>query len=411
MKGERISGTDSVERASGSGAQLHFTIGTGLRFDAAGRYSVQEELAMVKAALLYADGARLCSPGTSLAMQLHGLEKLTTPEERREHVVDHLVMRALTDKHAPVLRKLPKLGMLMRSDQDPYEKARIIRGTLSVHSPTSLYTDEEWEDLAEEMWALGRYWGLDGIVEAVESGLLELHRFEADAGARWVDPNPERIMEKTLEYLDLIASAATSGTTYPLFDDQAGQLVRMLSEEGAAIPTELEEARGKHAALAANLMRRLPNFEAASVKEIFDIRRELKGPLIKFRGAVAGWSEGFRSLGWDPQLLLEAEATFVKEVAPAVEEMREAVEQNRELKSLVSKGARPKELLGGLVAMATMGVFLPPVVAVAVSGFLTAGVIGRNAYEEWHTKQKELQGNRLYFYYGAGTMLEGASGA
>ncbi len=55
--------------------------------------------------------------------------------------------------------------------------------------------------------------------------------------------------------------------------------------------------------------------------------------------------------------------------------------------------------------MATMGVFISPVVAVAVSGLLSTGLIGRNAYEEWRSEQKELRGNQLYFYYAADQRL------
>ncbi len=44
-------------------------------------------------------------------------------------------------------------------------------------------------------------------------------------------------------------------------------------------------------------------------------------------------------------------------------------------------------------------------VAVAVSGLLSTGLIGRNAYEEWRSEQKELRGNQLYFYYAAGQRL------
>ena len=389
------------------GSKLHFTIGTGLRFDSDDRFNVTEELAMVKAALLYADHATLCSPGISMLTQFYGLQELTTVEERRNYLADYHTARILTDPHAEILTIMPKLRMLMKSESDRAKRARIVRGTVARRLPSSRLGDDEWDELAAYASELPSSLGLDEIIEAQNTGLLDLHTFKADAGAGWVDASSERVKAKTFEFLDLIAGAMTSASSYPVLDDQAGELARMLSNSGAAVPNELHEARGKHAALATDLMRELPDFEGASVKEILDIRRELEGPLVQFRSAVVEWSREFSSLGWDPRFPLEVNQLFIEKIAPAVKDMREAVEENSELKSLALKGVRPGAMLGGLVAMATIGAFLSPVVGVAVGSFLTAGVIGRQAYEEWRNESNELEGNRLYFYYDAGRRLSG----
>jgi len=36
---------------------------------------------------------------------------------------------------------------------------------------------------------------------------------------------------------------------------------------------------------------------------------------------------------------------------------------------------------------------------VAAGCVLTAGITGRNAYEEWRKRREELEGNQLCFYY------------
>ena len=66
------------------------------------------------------------------------------------------------------------------------------------------------------------------------------------------------------------------------------------------------------------LLRRLPLFEDAPVDEILSIRRELDGSLIRFRDAVARFSDGMRAAGWDPEFVDDAEDVFVREVEPAV---------------------------------------------------------------------------------------------
>ena len=59
--------------------------------------------------------------------------------------------------------------------------------------------------------------------------------------------------------------------------------------------------------------------------EILSIRRELEGPLIRFRAAVTRFSDGMRAAGWDPEFVNEAEDVFVREVEPAVQEIEDTV--------------------------------------------------------------------------------------
>lgn len=400
----------SAGAGSEARARLHFTVGTGPRIDeATGQFTLKEELELVKVALLYGDGARLLSPGTSMLLKTHGLEELETAEERREHLVDYFVVRALTDPRGDVAHLFPGLQMLMRTPgQDPERVERLVRSKYRTHTPLSRVTDEgEWARLSMEAWEWPRQMGADGLIEARDSGLLELHEFDADARARWADKTGETSAAKTMEYLSLLSGAISDGTTHPLFDDSAGRIAKMLAEGGTISPSEAQLARGKHAALAADLPRKLPTFEGASVKQVLAVRRELEGPLVRFRGAVSKFSAEIRSAPWDEDFPLEADRVFVQEVSPAVEEIREAVQSNSSLRSLAAKAVRP-EALAGFGALFGGLNFAPAAADAAVAGIVTAGTIavgGTRAVKEWLDEQREVRGKQMYFYYGAGDAL------
>ncbi len=261
--------------------------------------------------------------------------------------------------------------------------------------------------MSAEAWEWPRQMGADGLIEARDSGLLELHEFDADASARWADKGGERNAAKSMEYLGLLSGAISDGTTYPLFDDTAGRLARMLAKEGTISPTEAQLARGKHATLAADLLRKLPTFEGASVKQILAVRRELESPLVRFRGAVSKFADEIRSAPWDEDFPLEADRVFVEEVSPAVEEIREAVRSNSSLRSLATKVARPEALAGLGVLFGGLN-FAPAAADAAVAGIVTAGTVavaGTRAAKEWLDEQKEVRGKQMYIYYGANDAL------
>ena len=54
---------------------------------------------------------------------------------------------------------------------------------------------------------------------------------------------------------------------------------------------------------------------------------------MKFRSEVGKYSDGMRAPGWDPRFAADAEDVFVREVAPAVQEIEEMVEHDRDLRT------------------------------------------------------------------------------
>lgn len=386
---------------------FHFTIASTPQFGPDDKFTLDEELALLKAALLYGDRARLCSPGTSMVMQLQGHRDANTPEERREHIANYLTTRILTDPNGDVGRTFPKLQMFLRSEDDPTKRERVARSTVHWHTITAGVSDEDWERMGDEQWAMAREGGADGVVTAIDSGLLELHEFAGDANFGWAVGGPERGIAKTEEFVDLVAGAIEDRTTYPIFDTDAAQIAQWAVEQGIVTLSEAHIVRGRHGGLAADLLGRLPTFEAASVAEVIDVRKELDGPLRRFRGAVSGFAAQIASEPWDEDFELEAEETFIRGVELAVQDIRETIQANTSLASLATKVGRPGAIATGLGLMLGGLPLLPAVAAIAIGAGATAAITVDKSFREVLSERRDIQQNQMYFYYQAGESLAG----
>jgi hypothetical protein len=156
--------------------------------------------------------------------------------------------------------------------------------------------------------------------------------------------------------------------------------------------------------LAGALLNRLPLFEKATIDDILKIRRELSGPLVSFRAAILRFSQEISEAPWDNDFTIEVDTVFMREVAPAIQELEHAVRHNKAIQPFARKllGDFTNSSLVGFIASQFV---LPEVVAGAVG--LTAGA-SRAIYEasmDKKEKAREIKSNHLFFYYRAGEML------
>ena len=207
---------------------------------------------------------------------------------------------------------------------------------------------------------------------------MDFHRFAAGGVERTAGldqssnerRSDEFYEEVTAELFGVLSGAVSEGATYPLFDDHAGKLVRLGVDAGVIRVSESGATKGRQAGLASDLLRRLPLFEDAPVDEILSIRRELNGPLVRFRDAVARFSDGMRATGWDPEFVDDAEDVFVREVEPAVQEIEDAVRDSSFVAQLIpSMTASQNWAAGGTLGMAAYNLAsLPELASLAVGG-------------------------------------------
>jgi len=258
--------------------------------------------------------------------------------------------------------------------------------------------------------------GGEGIFAAVEQHLLEIHRFASFS---------DRVSDGTLsgkstkmDYVRAISDVVSDAHTYPLFDEDTAFLIssEMREKRDDILHTKLN--RSKEVGLAADLLARLPLFERATVREILDIRRELERPLRSFRAAMTKFSNQIQSAAWDRDFAQDADQVFRSEVAPAVLALEDEEKSNSFLNKLTAKVADKSLQVGSAVtasgaisalAVRMLNLPLADVAALAVGPAIVAGGVAYSAYKEWKEKQKEIEGNTLFFYYKAGSLLENRS--
>ena len=268
-----------------------------------------------------------------------------------------------------------------------------------------------WNPVRDHVSRTLNEWGAVAFKVALRSGLVEVRPFAATTpekllelgratGRRATDPFADDAYE---EYRETILKAVGDGETYPLFDDiTGGDSVARAVREGVIRPSTGAKRRSKHGGLSGDLLQRLPMFEKASISEVLDIRKGLSEHLGAFRKAVAPSAATIESPSWQVEgFAEEAELVFRETVAPTVERIEERVEGDPDLKELSYRYG--PSLLGGA---SSIGALLASGSALGDLAALAAGLSsGWHAVAARRSQRKELEGERLYFYYRAGKML------
>lgn len=224
---------------------FHITVGTGPQTDVpVGRQfgvSLAHEIRIIKAALLYADKVTLCSPASSLILSVLAARNLNLVQQIE-----------LLQEVAPMLV--------------PGEPERLMAGLAmfkAIASKLHLTPDEEqlfqtlraefvsnWRNLQHLLDVLREESGAGELIVTLNTGLVEIHPLSLE---RSMDP----LMD---DFLQAIMGAVSSGETYPLFDEQVSSLVRAGISKNLFKASPTAVVRGKHTALAGNLLERLPLF-------------------------------------------------------------------------------------------------------------------------------------------------------
>jgi hypothetical protein len=364
--------------------QFHITIGASPRSPIPPEeVSLEHELQIVKAALLYADEATLYSPTAFLALAVHEVGYYDGDQQMeflRTIAPNLMTQENLTIWNEAVAKYERFKGRL------PFRFQRAFLDGLF-----RLILSRYWKSVRQIANQQAKQLGTFQLLSAVRTGNLQIHHFESRE-------DQDQIV---YEFFNAIATSVSDGSTFPLFDDDSGNLIRLAIKEGYLTVSEVEAIRGRHCALAADLFDRLPLFEAASIDEIVDIRQELNRPLVNFRSAMMSFSDKIKSASWDTDFPHEAQAVFHREIAPAVLEIEAAVRANNALLALWrATTERPLAVTGGsalAIGLSHMNL-LPGIVAgIGVGvGALTATA---EWYRNWRQKQDEIEGNQLFFYY------------
>jgi hypothetical protein len=345
---------------------LHITIGA-VPSGGQTNLSLENELRLLKAALLYADRVKYCSLQSSIVLAILSLGDAD--------LLDLVKIYAQTTHDQTALQGLEMVKTLRR------KKHRSGRETVVLQQIERLLKEVE-KNAKEYLATLAADSGIGSLEVAHQSGLVEVEVFDGET--------TDAIMQK---YFDSVSQAVISGETYPLFDDMTGDLIGSAISAGKLSVTDASRSRAAQIGLSSDLFERLPLFDKASIDEILDIRKELGKPLIRFRAAIIQFSADIMSVPWEADFPHDAERVFRQHVEPAVLDIEEACKSNKALLDLAP-----------LMASAVLGVLISQVANVPDILIPALGLGGiqalSNTVRSYREKNSHIQGNHLYFYYG-----------
>lgn len=377
---------------------LHITIGSTPQVSedqGTQKLTLENDLRMVKAALLYAAHAKLCSIVSAALLEIAAIPD--TPKQKRWDLLKRL------QSYAPDEENESKLTILSAFYEEARRKRYSKKGRVLLRQFEAALA-ESWGEAADFAINAVREAGGDGIIRAVESGLLEVHTF-SDTLRRTT--NAEEHRSFVLEYVKVVGESVSDVHTYPLFDEDTSEIIRESIKAGLIPVSEAAVSRAKESGLASDVLARLPLFERATVREILDIRRELERPLKRFRSAIIKFSSGVQSASWDEDFVSDADQVFRREVEPAVQDIEEEIRANSFIADLGRKAVDAQAVLtgGSALALAVTTLGLPAIAALAVGGAVGGSKAAYDAYKEWNKKNREVEQNQLFFYYKAGKLL------
>lgn len=332
---------------------------------------LRTEVGLIKAALLYGDRVALVSPAASLLRRLLADAAVArTPGQRLD------LLASLADD----LGLSSGLATFSARLEEPGVEAALAR---------------VWGAFASRLDAACQWSGLDELAVAERAGVLEIVDLAgADAPADLAATTADR-------YAQRVTEAVASGTTHALLDGPTGEHVRMIAQGLASIRI----GRTRHVGLAERLLTRLPVFPEATVAETLDVRGDLHRHLARFRQAISEFSDAIASAPWDADFRTEAERVYIREVAPAVRDVEDAIAGTGYLRELAARYADRPALLAPLAApVLSIALAGPDVLANAVGVAMGLGSVGANALTAWHAakdKRREAEAHRLFFYYAA----------
>lgn len=372
-----------------TGSQLRIAVATSA-IQTSGGVSLDEEIRLLKPALLYADAVTLYSPAAMMLFVIGGAAQLNA-QQRMKFMLDIYPM--FEPERAPIL-----LGLLdryktlasrnrgrTREELLEYVRMKTEMDRLNQHLETVWETEliPKIEETLESA-------GASQLVGAIASGLLEVDPLLQVQD----DFSTDQLIDA---FVTKLAALLQKRGAYPLFDDQTGTLVRHGINEGLFTTSPLTQERGKQVAAASTFMSRLPALSAATIPEILDIRNELRSPLIRFRSAMIELGTLIESSVYEESFSDEVDELFRAKVEPAMLEIKGQIESSRYLQELIGVSiGDTKTLLAGILALGiTQSADMPNLIA---GGAAVAQVSATAAWKR-HVHRRNASQHELYFLY------------
>jgi hypothetical protein len=361
--------------------------------------SLSNDVALVKAAILYADEVELLGLAAGLVHSL-GL----SPESRNMSLRQMMELTDrvtgsthLTPTHRAALmhaERLTKRGTAlppqMRSDLAELERVATHARNLLLEGQTDVVESTGAGELAPALDA--------GIVTVASVGgdlesalLMATGRSDPVATGRevhaWVHAIKQRMIDPQVRLL---------------FDDQSEDHVRLLLREGVIAPNAVGLRLAGTAAVGAGLVSRLPAFPHVPMDELLDFRRDMAAPLTRYRAAVSRFSGQLPTLA-NAQLRDGVSQLWEAEVAPALLEIDETLGDSSFLKEAARAASKNvgEYLAGGAAIWTGLGAVseLNHMVTAAIAAAPKAGQVLADAAIATHSARQEARRHELFYLH------------
>ncbi len=352
---------------------------------------LDHDLHLIKAALLYADKADVCSPMGNLIGSMNYFRKLAMSK----NYDDKIKFLEEIDKQLHSTAEIPQFIYALKALK---QKKHLSRDEILFKNKISKQIEKIWYEQYHNDFNKQGGDRLNVIMNLIENNLVNYYYFNVDE---------EKIKEELLQqFTSYISSSISDPYSYPLLDDLSGLLIQEQMQNGEIIINNSDLSRSKQVSLATKLFERLPNFDLASMDEIIDIRKELQLHLVQFRSSMIKFSETIETSQLNLDFEKDVENLFRKEIDPSIKTIEDEVKSKSYLKMLVSRFSEKPQLFPiPIFGIALAGQFFNYEMASLIFDGVTLSLNLLDIYNKWKEEKSFVEKNQLFFYYRAKKLL------
>lgn len=377
-----------------SSSRLHLVVATQPRPVPGGVVDLSHEVALVKAALLYADTVELVSPGAQLMEGTRAMGGASVDDTLQLLAsLDPSTLRHLGGKDLPPnwltiiqgARLLATLAPAQRRElaggADPEAIDELVAMVRGFEGPAG-----QLRDIAHGLIDGS---GLRDLDEPVKLGLVRL----TGVGLESADTTEivNHVVERIREVLQDPAAHA-------LFDEATASLARSLVEEGWIEPDSLSLVHARQAAVSGGLIARLPSFPDSPMHDVLGLRADLAAPLARYRRGISDLASKLQAQVYDEQSAAEIDDLWRNQVSPTLQDLREGLAEHSFVRSLARQAASdPKAVAAGVASAGALvmgfqsGETLQTMIAMLAGG---AGAVGSTAALAGRAANDGISGRR-----------------
>jgi len=343
---------------------------------------LKRELELAKSALLYADHVTICSGNSTLLASLAAIANLN--EEQKVKFIKDLTPTLMPGRES-------ELEVLTRFLAQRHQGGKGFLLTLEFRKQL----ENAWKDIRARVMQMLDEAGAAELEPAIKNGLVTIDLLDLrQSTGNFVSA-----------YQTQIAEYLADPTTYPLFDDDTGKLVRAGRDAGIFVIPPASQRRATEAGLASGLIAELPAFSASEMTRILEARVALEGHVARFRRAVNDLRQYLETSAFEEGFQDDVAEIYTREVQAAMEEIQAVLKTPHFTRIILRAGLVSAPTAGVLGLVAFEVAHLDPI----LSGLLTgASFVLSSTYgiaEARHGREAEAQRNDLFFLYRANQVL------